>query len=1076
MKKGKTVLLIGSGPIQIGQAAEFDYSGAQACRALAEEGIRVVLVNSNPATIMTDPEMADKVYIEPITAEIIEEIIKKESPDGVIAGLGGQTGLNVTAELAEMGVLEKYGVEIMGTPLDTIYATEDRDLFGARMEKIGQPVPKSEKIRSLEEVENAVEEVGGLPVILRTAYTLGGSGSGIIEDMDTLMEWVHKGLQLSRNSEVQITESLVGWIEMEYEVMRDASDSCIIICNMENIDPMGIHTGESIVVTPSQVIPDVAHQEMRNSALKIIRELGVQGGCNIQFAWRDNRTEMGEYRIVEVNPRVSRSSALASKATGYPIARVTAKVALGKCLHEIKNEITGETSAAFEPAIDYVVTKIPRWPKNKFPEVDFELTTAMKSTGETMAIGRTFEESLMKALRSSEYKPAVEWDTVDDEELIKEYLEKATPDRVYAMLEALYRGHSIDKVSEVTGIHRWYVERYARISNSARLEMEDSIVETATMGFTNHEIQAIAIGEYSDVQSSWLPVESEWNKGKGKRWDIDSIEKIVPGRTYKQVDTCAGEFKAATPYYYSSRKPRWFSGPYEGDAAAGELRVNQEVESIVVVGGGPIRIGQGVEFDYCAVHAIQALREEGIETHVINNNPETVSTDYDTSDGLFFEPITAEEVADVIEATGSRGVMLQFGGQTSVNIAGPLQREIERRKIDCKIMGTSVESIDLAEDRDRFNNLMENLEILQPVGGKAADEEEALLLANTIGYPVLMRPSYVLGGRAMQIVENDTDLKKYLKEAVRVSPDNAVLIDQFLSNAIELDVDAVSDGTEILIGGIMEHVESAGVHSGDSACMIPPVNLDNETLRKVRKITEQIAQALDIVGLLNIQLAIKNGEIYVLEANPRASRTVPFVSKATGVPIAKIAAKVMSGKTLKEVGMREQIPEQVSVKEVVLPFSRLPGVDPCLGPEMKSTGEIMSTSDSFGRSYAKAQMAIGKPIPISGNAIVDLDSAEFPDPESDHGKKLIESFEEFFQIKYFENEKDMREAIGNGDIDIIISRDRKILEIAVEERITYFSTCPSAEAAIEAIKSEGEDNCVEAIGDRKKKQVQWGLS
>ncbi|MFL2521457.1 MAG: carbamoyl-phosphate synthase large subunit [Halobacteriales archaeon] len=1075
MKKGKTVLLIGSGPIQIGQAAEFDYSGAQACRALAEEGIRVVLVNSNPATIMTDPEMADKVYIEPITAEIIEEIIKKECPDGVIAGLGGQTGLNVTAELAERGVLEKYGVEIMGTPLDTIYATEDRDLFGARMEKIGQPVPKSEKIRSLEEVENAVEKVGGLPVILRTAYTLGGSGSGVIEDMDTLIEWVHRGLQLSRNSEVQITESLVGWIEMEYEVMRDASDSCIIICNMENIDPMGIHTGESIVVTPSQVIPDVAHQAMRNSALEIIRELGVQGGCNIQFAWRDNGTEEGQYRIVEVNPRVSRSSALASKATGYPIARVTAKVALGKCLHEIKNEITGETSAAFEPAIDYIVTKIPRWPKNKFPEVEFELTTAMKSTGETMAIGRTFEESLMKAMRSSEYKPAVDWDTVEDEELIEEYLKRATPDRLYAMLEALYRGHSIDKVSEVTGIHKWYVERYARISNSAKLEMENSIVETATMGFTNHEIQAIATGEYSDVQSSWLPVESEWNKVQGKRWDIDSIEKVVPGRTYKQVDTCAGEFRATTPYYYSSRKPEWFSGPYEGDAAAGELRVNQEAESIVVVGGGPIRIGQGVEFDYCAVHAIQSLREEGIETHVVNNNPETVSTDYDTSDGLFFEPITAEEVADVIEATGSKGVMLQFGGQTSVNIAGPLQREIERREIDCKIMGTSVDSIDLAEDRDRFNNLMGSLEVLQPVGGKATDEEGALVLANTIGYPVLMRPSYVLGGRAMQIVENDTELKKYLKEAVRVSPDNAVLIDQFLSNAIELDVDAVSDGTEILIGGIMEHVESAGVHSGDSACMIPPVNLDKETLREVREITEKIAQALKIVGLLNIQLAIKNGEIYVLEANPRASRTVPFVSKATGVPIAKVAAKVMSGKTLKEVGVKEQIPVQVSVKEVVLPFSRLPGVDPCLGPEMKSTGEIMSTSDSFGKSYAKAQVAIGKPIPISGNAIVDLDSAEFPDPESDRGKELIESLEEFFQIRYFDDEKSMREAIANKEIDIIISRDRRILEIAVEEVITYFSTCSSAEAAIEAIKSEGESNCVEAVGDRKKIQARWGL-
>ena len=509
----------------------------------------------------------------------------------------------------------------------------------------------------------------------------------------------------------------------------------------------------------------------------------------------------------------------------------------------------------------------------------------MKSTGETMAIGRTFEESLMKALRSSEYKPAIEWDTVDDEELIDKYLKKPTPDRVYAMLEALYRGHSIEKVSEVTGIHEWYVERYARISKSVKLEIENPIVEMATMGFTNHEIQAMASGKYLDVQSSWLPIESEWNKIKDKKWDVDLIEKVVPGRTYKQVDTCAGEFRATTPYYYSSRKPEWFSGPYEGDAAAGELRVDQEIDSIVVVGGGPIRIGQGVEFDYCAVHAIQSLREEGIETHVVNNNPETVSTDYDTSDGLFFEPITAEEVADVIEATGSMGVMLQFGGQTSVNIAGPLQMEIERRKLDCKIMGTSVESIDLAEDRDRFNDLMERLGILQPVGGKAASEDEAISLANEIGYPVLMRPSYVLGGRAMQIVEDDIELKKYLKEAVRVSPDNAVLIDQFLSNAIELDVDAVSDGENVFIGGIMEHVESAGVHSGDSACMIPPVNLDKSMLKEVRRVTEEIALALNIIGLLNIQLAVKNEEIYVLEANPRASRTVPFVSKLSLIHI-----------------------------------------------------------------------------------------------------------------------------------------------------------------------------------------------
>jgi carbamoyl-phosphate synthase large subunit len=1075
IEKRGTILLIGSGPIQIGQGAEFDYSGAQACRALSEEGVRVVLVNSNPATIMTDPEMADKVYIEPITTEIVEEIIRKERPEGIIAGLGGQTGLNITVELAEKGILDKYGVKIMGTPLEAIYATEDRDLFGSRMEKIGEPVPKSEKIMSEDEIENAVENVGGLPVVLRTAYTLGGSGSGVIGDLKTLKERVHKGLQLSRNAEVQITESLAGWIELEYEVMRDASDSCIIICNMENIDPMGIHTGESIVVTPSQVIPDVAHQDMRNSALKIIRELGVHGGCNIQFAWRDDQTENGEYRIVEVNPRVSRSSALASKATGYPIARVTAKVALGKFLHEIKNEITGETSAAFEPAIDYVVTKIPRWPKNKFPEVDFELTTAMKSTGETMAIGRTFEESLIKGLRSSEYDPAIEWDKISDEDLIKNYLQKPTPDRIYAMLEALHRGHSVDQVSENTGIHKWYVERYLKISSSIRDgDMEKSIVQTATMGFTNHEIKALSGGIYEDVQSSWLPAEYTNSGEAGMGWTVDDIEKIVPGRTYKQVDTCAGEFKAATPYYYSARKPEWFSGPYEGDAAAGELRVDLNAESIVVVGGGPIRIGQGIEFDYCAVHAILALREEGIETHVINNNPETVSTDYDTSDGLFFEPITAEEVADVIEATGSKGVMLQFGGQTSVNIAGPLQREIKRREINCEIMGTSAESIDIAEDRERFNNLMERLGILQPKGGKASNENDALLLADEIGYPIIMRPSYVLGGRAMHIARDSSELKRNIKEALRVSSDDSVLIDRFLSEAIELDVDAVSDGTDVLIGGIVEHVESAGVHSGDSACVIPPQNIDNDMIKRIRKMTEEIAKALNIVGLLNLQLAIKDGDVFVLEANPRASRTVPFISKTTGVPIAKIAAKVMAGKKIKDMGVKENIPEQISVKEVVLPFDRLNGSDPRLGPEMKSTGEIMSTSDSFGKSYSKAQIATGRPIPISGNAMIDLSHSEFPDQGSENGVKLIEEFGKYFNVRYFDDYESTEKAIRGGEIDIIVSRNRQILMVAVEEMITYFSTYSSAKAALEAIESDGEDNCVEAIGDRKTVECRWG--
>ncbi|ELY84104.1 carbamoyl-phosphate synthase large subunit [Natrinema altunense] len=1042
---GRTILLIGSGPIQIGQAAEFDYSGAQACRALQEEGARVVLVNSNPATIMTDPEMADEVYIEPITTDAIAEIIRAENPDGVIAGLGGQTGLNVTAELAEEGVLEEYDVEIMGTPLDTIYATEDRDLFRQRMEKIGQPVPASTTI-SLEEdeevsemteadlrerVEAAVDEVGGLPVIARTTYTLGGSGSGVVHEMDELLRRVRKGLRLSRNSEVLITESIAGWVEYEYEVMRDADDSCIIICNMENIDPMGIHTGESTVVTPSQIVPDEGHQEMRTAALEVIRELGIQGGCNIQFAWHDDGTPGGEYRVVEVNPRVSRSSALASKATGYPIARVTAKVALGKRLHEIDNEITGETTAAFEPAIDYVVTKVPRWPKDKFDDVDFELTTAMKSTGEAMAIGRTFEESLLKALRSSEYEPDVDWAEVSDDELEERYLERPSPDRPYAMFEAFERGYTVEEVQELTGIFEWYTERLKRIADSTLAAQEGDFTEAAIAGHTNATI-ASAAGA-----------------------DVDTVETEVPGRTYKQVDTCAGEFEAETPYYYSARKSEFESGPLLGDAAAGELEVDRDIESVIVVGGGPIRIGQGVEFDYCSVHAVRALRELGIDAYVVNNNPETVSTDYDTSDGLFFEPITAEEVADVAEATGADGVMVQFGGQTSVNIGEPLEDELQRRGLDCEVMGTSVEAMDLAEDRDRFNALMAELGISQPDGGTAFSEEEALELAHDIGYPVLVRPSYVLGGRAMQVVYDDEELRTYIEEAVRVAPDKPILVDDFLEDAIELDVDAVSDGRNAIIGGIMEHVETAGVHSGDSACMIPPRSLDEATVARVREVTEDIAEALKTKGLLNVQLAVRDGEVYVLEANPRSSRTVPFVSKATGVPIAKLAAKVMAGETLESLDAQEQIPDHTSIKEVVLPFDRLPGSDPRLGPEMKSTGEVMGTASDFGTAYWKAQQAADNAV-SEGTAVVDLD---------------VDGFETHFDVAEFD---DVPAAIREGKVDFVVSRDRDSLEMAVEEELPYLSTEASAEAYVEALESFEGDLEVASVTDRPTHVGEWG--
>ncbi|WP_424003029.1 carbamoyl-phosphate synthase large subunit [Haloarcula salina] len=1075
----RTILLIGSGPIKIGQAAEFDYSGAQACRALQEEGARVVLVNSNPATIMTDPEMADKVYLEPINTEAISEIIRKENPDGVIAGLGGQTGLNVTAELAEEGVLEEYDVDVMGTPLDTIYATEDRDLFRQRMENIGEPVPRSttitldegETVTDLDEeslvdrVEAAVDEVGGLPVIARTTYTLGGSGSGVVDEMDELIERVRKGLRLSRNSEVLITESIEGWVELEYEVMRDADDSCIIICNMENIDPMGIHTGESTVVTPSQVIPDEGHQQMRDSALKVIRELGIEGGCNIQHAWRDDGTPGGEYRVVEVNPRVSRSSALASKATGYPIARVTAKVALGKRLHEIDNEITGETTAAFEPAIDYVVTKVPRWPIDKFQDTEFELSTAMKSTGEAMSIGRTFPESLLKALRSSEYNPAVDFETVDDDELESKFLERASPDRPYAIFEAFTRGYTVDEVVDLTDIHRWYVERFEEVADAAQAARNGDYETAAQAGFTDQEITALAGGEFNDTHVSWLPADLDDDGGDeaeveaatdGSGVTVETVETDTTDRDFKLVDTCAGEFEATTPYYYSTRDP--VSG-----IDRNELQIDPDVESVVVVGGGPIRIGQGVEFDYCSVHAVRALEELGIEAHVVNNNPETVSTDYDTSDGLFFEPVTAEEVADVIESTNADGVMVQFGGQTSVDIGHPLEQELERRDLDCEIMGTSVDAMDLAEDRDRFNKLMDELGISQAEGGSATSKEEALELAHDIGYPVLVRPSYVLGGRAMDVVYNDDDLETYIEEAVRVSPDKPILVDEFLADAVELDVDAVADEDDVLIGGVMEHVETAGVHSGDSACMIPPRSQEiKDVMPRIREVVEDIADALDTVGLLNVQLAVRDGEVYVLEANPRSSRTVPFISKTAGVPIAKIAAKVMAGASLDELDIKEQIPDQVSVKEVVLPFDRLPGSDPRLGPEMKSTGEVMGTAGSFGKAYQKAQMCVGKPIPLDGTAIVDLP---------------ILGFEEHFDVRDFDDYEDTEaiiEAIQGGEIDLVVSRDRDVLEACVEETVTYFSTRESAEAALEAINSADQPLAVQAIDERPKTQREWG--
>ncbi|ADI74299.1 carbamoyl-phosphate synthase, large subunit [Methanohalobium evestigatum Z-7303] len=940
----KKVLLIGSGPITIGQAAEFDFSGSQACRALREEGIEVVLVNSNPATIMTDPEMADSVYIEPLEPRVVEKIIERERPDGIIAGLGGQTGLNVTSELSDLGALEKYNVKLLGTPLDAITNTEDRELFKEKMGDIGEKVPQSKAISSLKEAEEMIDELG-LPLIVRPAYTLGGAGGGIAHTKEQLFEIVERGLRRSRIHQVLVEESVLGWKEFEYEVMRDSNDTCVIICNMENFDPMGIHTGESIVVTPSQTLSDEEHQMLRSSAINIIRSFGIEGGCNIQFAVKD-----GDYRVVEVNPRVSRSSALASKATGYPIARVTAKIAIGMTLDEIPNDVTKKTPASFEPTIDYVVTKIPRWPFDKFVTADKTLSTSMKSTGEVMAIGRTIEESMLKAIRSLDIdiQTGVTW---DENEIIT-LLRTPTSNRLFVIFQALRNGFTVEAINQFTGVSTFFLWKIKNI-----VDMEKSLQEYAESSEVplNYLCDSKRLG-ITDSRIAELTDKTEEEIGDTRR---DNQIKT----TYKMVDTCAAEFAAVTPYYYSSYETMCESEPTDN-------------KKILILGSGPIRIGQGIEFDYCTVHAVSAISEENIESHIINNNPETVSTDYDTSDKLFFEPLTLEDVMNVIEKEQPDGVLVQFGGQTSVNLSLPLQHELERRNdLKTKIFGTSPDKIDTAEDRDKFYALMKELGINQPDGRYALSQGEAINFATEIGYPVLVRPSYVLGGRAMEIVYDEEELKRYLRESVCVSKDNPILIDDFLEGAVEIDVDAVCDGENVLIGAIMEHIEEAGVHSGDSACVIPPQSLTEETMEIVRDYTRKIALSLDVKGLINIQMAKRDGEVYVLEANPRSSRTIPFVSKAVGIPLAKIAAQVIMGHKLKDLGYaldREPDVKHVSVKEVVLPFDKLPGVDPVLGPEMKSTGEVMGVDYNFGRAFFKAQLSADNLLPQTGKVFLSI--------------------------------------------------------------------------------------------------------
>ena len=1042
----RTVLVIGSGPIVIGQAAEFDYSGSQACRSLREEGVRTVLVNSNPATIQTDVEMADAVYVEPLTVEFLGKVIEKERPDGILSGMGGQTGLNLSSELAEAGVLSKYDVELLGTRLEAIVAGENREAFAELMRRIGEPIPRSRAVNSVDQARAFVEKLGGLPVIVRAAYTLGGTGSGIARTPEDLERIVAIGLAYSRITQVLVEESVEGWEEFEYEVMRDAADNCITICSMENVDPMGLHTGESIVVAPAQTLSDVDHQTLRTAAIRIIRALKIEGGCNIQFAVHPGTRE---YRVIEVNPRVSRSSALASKATGYPIARIAAKIAIGLTLDEIPNPVTGKTMAAFEPTIDYVVTKIPRWPFDKFPTVDARIGTSMKSTGEVMAIGRTIEESFMKALRSLEVgKVGLEPEPWTEEALIQE-LREPTDKRIFAVAEALRRGYTVEKVAALTAWNPFFVEKMRNL-----VGMEAGLKAGPLTPALADDAKRLGFGDEYIGLLAGVP-EPE-------------IRRMRRRVTYKMVDTCGGEFEARTPYYYSTRE-------------AGDEVVPLNGRKVLIVGAGPIRIAQGVEFDYCTVAGIFALREEGIGAIIVNNNPETVSTDFDISDRLYFEPLLLEDVLNIIEAERPEGVILQFGGQTSVNLAVPLQEAIDRMGLETRVLGTPPASIDLAEDRRKFEALMRKLRIKQPKAATGFSFMEVREIAGTIGYPVLVRPSYVLGGRAMQIVHNEEELEEYMASAVKVSRKHPVLVDKYLSHAIEIDVDAVSDGREVFIGGIQEHIEEAGVHSGDAACVLPAQTLPPKVLESIRRITRRICRALGVVGLVNLQLAVKDGAVYVLEANPRASRTVPYVSKAIGVPLAKIATKVMLGKTLKQLGLHgEAAIGHVAVKAPVFPFQKLPGVDAILGPEMKSTGEVMGIDSTLGRAYYKAMLAAGSPLPAEGAVYITVRD-EDKDDIVPVAAKLVELGLRVYATKgtagflrdrgvdaatvYRISEHQSPDALGlmrRGEIRLVINtptatsgarRDGYMMRrLAVDLNIPFITTIQAARAAVRAIE------------------------
>src|SRR3954449_13244162 len=1042
----KSILIIGAGPIVIGQACEFDYSGAQACKALRAEAYRVVLVNSNPATIMTDPNMADAIYIEPITWQVVARIIEKEKPDALLPTMGGQTALNCALDLAREGVLEKYGVEMIGASRAAIDKAEDREKFKLAMKKIGLACPRSSLAHSLEEALQVQAGIG-FPVVIRPSFTLGGTGGGIAYNREEFVAICERGLDASPTHELLIEESLLGWKEFEMEVVRDRKDNCIIVCSIENLDPMGVHTGDSITVAPAQTLTDKEYQIMRDASIAVLREIGVDtGGSNVQFAINPDD---GRMVVIEMNPRVSRSSALASKATGFPIAKVAAKLAVGYTLDEIANEVTGgATPASFEPSIDYVVTKVPRFAFEKFPQANDRLTTQMKSVGEVMAIGRTFQESFQKALRGLETGVDGLNQRTRDRETLERELGEPGPERIWYVGDAFENGFTLDEVHRLTKIDPWFLDQIQQI-----VELEMELDDQKLQDVSREKLFELKRKGFSDRRLAYLfNTDEKQVRARRHKFGIRPV--------YKRVDTCAAEFATKTAYLYST---------YEEECEAEPT----DRKKIMVLGGGPNRIGQGIEFDYCCVHAALALRADGFETIMVNCNPETVSTDYDTSDRLYFEPLTLEDVLEIVHLEKPWGVIVQYGGQT------PLKLSKELAAAGVPIIGTSAEAIDIAEDRERFQKLVDKLKLRQPPNRTARSTSEAVKSAEEIGYPVVVRPSYVLGGRAMEIVHQQSELERYMREAVKVSNDSPVLLDRYLTDAIEVDVDAICDGKEVLIGGIMEHIEQAGVHSGDSACCLPPHSLASHVERELKRQTTLMAKALNVIGLMNVQYAIQRDTVYVLEVNPRASRTVPYVSKATGQPLAMIAARCMAGKTLREQGAREITPGYFSVKEAVFPFARFPGVDTILGPEMKSTGEVMGVGHTFGEAFVKSQIAAGVKLPQGGRAFIsvrdsdkvtavgiarDLVELGFTLLATRGTAKVLASHGIVVAPvnKVADGRPHIVDMIKNGEVSFIVNTveasrtavtdSRAIRTTALAKRVTYYTTVAGAKAACAGMK------------------------